>query len=205
MKHVRYPKFFMEQIDASEYKLEEDHSYYAQVQGQMEVTWARWCNCIVFTSKGIYVQCILFDPVFWAELEQKLLSYYFEHFIKFASAKLFDWNCLANNNYSDCEVLCTAKSDWACNLQLSCKNYFVQTTLYFSNRISNTMLLHSNILSCCEFTCWLGINTLHAWINYYCFVALICCGLKFFQPVWFLISFVSKNARRQRKIKTKLV
>ena len=56
----------------------------------MAVVGARLCDIIVFTSKGIYVQRILFDPVFWAVLEQKLLSYYFEHFIKFASAKLFD-------------------------------------------------------------------------------------------------------------------
>lgn len=58
----------------------------------MAVTGARWCDFIVYTSKGIYqyVQHILFDPVFWAGLKQKLLSYYFEHFIKFASAKLFD-------------------------------------------------------------------------------------------------------------------
>ena len=49
----------------------------------------RWCDFIVYTSKGIYryVQHILFDPVFWAGLKQKLLSYmyYFEHFIKFAA------------------------------------------------------------------------------------------------------------------------
>ena len=45
-----------------------------------------------------------YDPGFWTEQVQKLLSYYFEHFIKFAYAKLFNWNCVENNN-SDCEVL----------------------------------------------------------------------------------------------------
>ena len=102
-------KFFMEQTGVSECKLKEDHSYYAQVQGQMAVTGARWCDLIVYTSKGIYIQRILFDPVFWAGLKQKLLSYYFEHFLKFASAKLFEGNCQVNNN-SDCEILCTATS-----------------------------------------------------------------------------------------------
>ena len=33
----------------------------------------------------------LTDTVFWARLKQKMLSYYFERFIKFASAKL-RWN-----------------------------------------------------------------------------------------------------------------
>ena len=98
-------------------------------------------------------------PWFLGRTRQKLLSYYFEHFIKFAYAKLFNWNCLENNN-SDCEVLWTATSDWPCHLQFSCKSYFVMTSLFFFNGIGNTMLLHSNILNCREFTCWLGINTL---------------------------------------------
>ena len=46
-------------------------------------------------------------PWFLGRTRQKLLSYYFEHFIKFAYAKLFNWNCLKNKN-SDCEVLWTA-------------------------------------------------------------------------------------------------
>lgn len=100
----------MEQTGVSECKLKEDHPYYAQVQGQMAVTGARWCDFIVYTSKGIYIQRILFDPVFWAGLKQKLLSYYFEHhFLQFASAKLLEGNCPVNNN-SDCEILCTATS-----------------------------------------------------------------------------------------------
>lgn len=104
------PKFFMEQTGVSECKLKEDHPYYAQVRGQMAITGARWCDFIAYTSKGIYVERILCDPVFWAGLKQKLLSYYFEHFIKFASAKFFDGNCQVNSN-SDCEILCTVSSD----------------------------------------------------------------------------------------------
>ena len=76
---------------------------------KMAVTGAKWCDFIVYTSKGIYVQRIPFDPVFWAGLEQKLLSYYFYHFITFASAKFFQGSCQVNNN-SDCEVLRTATS-----------------------------------------------------------------------------------------------
>ena len=102
-------KFFTKQTGDRECKLKEDHPYYAQVQGQMAVTGAKWCDFIVYTSKGIYVQHIPFDPVFWAGLEQKLLSYYFYHFITFASAKFFQGSCQVNNN-SDCEVLCTATS-----------------------------------------------------------------------------------------------
>ena len=73
-------------------------------------------------------------PWFLGRTRQKLLSYYFEHFIKFAYAKLFNWNCLANNN-SDYEVLRTATSGWPWNLQFSCKSYFVITSLFFSTEL----------------------------------------------------------------------
>ena len=45
------PKFFLEQTGVLECKLKEDHPYYAQVQGQMAVTGARWCDLNVYTSK----------------------------------------------------------------------------------------------------------------------------------------------------------
>ncbi|KAL9967600.1 hypothetical protein ACROYT_G025862 [Oculina patagonica] len=102
-------KFFMEQTGVADCKLKEDHPYYAQVQGQMAVTGAQWCDFIVYTSKGIYVQRIPFDPVFWAQLQQKLYSYYFDHFIQFASAQFFQGSCQVSSN-NDCEVLCTATS-----------------------------------------------------------------------------------------------
>ena len=54
----RDAKFFMEQTGVSEFKLKEDHPYYAQAQGQMAVTGARWCGFIVYTAKGIYVQVL---------------------------------------------------------------------------------------------------------------------------------------------------
>ena len=77
---------------------------------------------------------ITYDPGFWTEQGQKLLSYHFEHFIKFAHAMLFNWNCLASNN-SDCEVLWTATSGWPCNPQFSWKSYFVMTSLFFSTEL----------------------------------------------------------------------
>ena len=100
-------KFVMEKTSDTECKLKLDHPYYAQVQGQMAVTGARWCDFIVYTSRGLYVQRITFDPIVWAELNQKLVSYYFIHFIKFASAELCQGNCQVNNS-NDCQVICTS-------------------------------------------------------------------------------------------------
>jgi len=66
-------------------KVKRDHVYFAQVQGQMGVTGASQCDFIIYTKKGISVERIAFDPTYWAELRQKLASYYFGHFIKHAS------------------------------------------------------------------------------------------------------------------------
>ena len=47
------PNFFMEKISDTQCRRKRDHVYYGQVQGQMGVTGAKWCDFIVYTSKGI--------------------------------------------------------------------------------------------------------------------------------------------------------
>ena len=51
----------------------------------MGITGVKWCDFIVYTSKGLYVERIAFDAVFWQDLRCKLLDYYFEHFLSFAA------------------------------------------------------------------------------------------------------------------------
>ena len=79
------PTLFMEKISENKCRLKRDHAYYAQVQGQMGITGAKWCDFIVYTSKGLYVERIAFDAVFWQALRSKLLDYYFEHFLSFVA------------------------------------------------------------------------------------------------------------------------
>ena len=79
------PNFFMEKVNDSDCRPKRDHEYYTQVQGQMGVTGAQWCDFIVYTSKGLYVERIPFDPAFWQNLRRELLNYYFTHFIQFAA------------------------------------------------------------------------------------------------------------------------
>ena len=51
------------------------HTYYAQVQRQMGITGAEWCDFVVFTKKGMSVERIAFDGHYWCDLERKLLLY----------------------------------------------------------------------------------------------------------------------------------
>ena len=78
--------FFCEAVNG-QCKLKRTHSYFAQVQGHMGVTGASWCDFIVYTKKGISVERIPFDAIYWADLKQKLHMFYFTHFIKTASTE----------------------------------------------------------------------------------------------------------------------
>ena len=75
--------FFLEEVHGNP-KLKRTHKYYAQVQGLMGVTGARWCDFVVYTSKGMSIERIPFDVHFWNDLSTKLKLYYFKHFLSVA-------------------------------------------------------------------------------------------------------------------------
>ena len=62
-----------------------------RVQGQMAATKARWCDFIIYTRKGLHVQRIPFDPMFWESPKQKLMSYYFTHFYQICICQTVPW------------------------------------------------------------------------------------------------------------------
>lgn len=78
--------FFCGEIDGKP-KLKENHDYYYQVQGQMGVTKAMWCDFVVYTNAGMSIQRIPFNGQFWGTLKEKLKEYYFQHFLKKAAVK----------------------------------------------------------------------------------------------------------------------
>ena len=67
-----------------------------KVQGQLGVTRAKWCDFIVYTGKGIYIERIPFDATYWQNLRTELLQYYFEHFFEICSSRFskFSWRSL---------------------------------------------------------------------------------------------------------------
>lgn len=78
--------FFLENCDGQP-KLKRDHSYYKQVQGQLGITGAKWCNFVVYTSRGMSIERIPFQEQFWLNLQQRLKDYYFTHFISKAASE----------------------------------------------------------------------------------------------------------------------
>ena len=76
--------FFLENQNG-ELKLKRNHKYYTQVQGLLGVTGARWCDFVVYTSKGMSIECIPFDDEYWKTFKGTLKSYYFNHFLSQAT------------------------------------------------------------------------------------------------------------------------
>ena len=70
-------KVVTNQDGRSSIELKRTHSYYAQVQGQMAITERKWCDFVIYTSKGISIERIRFDEEFWKNtLLPKLINFY---------------------------------------------------------------------------------------------------------------------------------
>ena len=78
------PKFVMEKLNDADCRPNRDQEYYAQVQGQTDLTAAKWCDFIVYTRKGLYVERIPFVIVYWQNLKAEFLNYHFTNFIHFS-------------------------------------------------------------------------------------------------------------------------
>ena len=76
--------FYLELCD-NKPKLKEDHEYYDQVQGQMGLTGAKWCDFIVYTKVGMSIERIPFNNSHWKKLSDRLCSVYFTYFLPVAA------------------------------------------------------------------------------------------------------------------------
>ena len=61
--------------------LRETHPYFYQIQGQMAICGAEWCDFVVYTFKGMSIQRIKFSQQFWDDTLTKLQLFYFDKFI----------------------------------------------------------------------------------------------------------------------------
>jgi len=57
-------------------QLKENHSYYAQIQGQMAIGERPWCDFVIYTQQDISVQRIIFNQSYWENNLPKLVSFY---------------------------------------------------------------------------------------------------------------------------------
>lgn len=67
---------FCLEVRNGELHLKKEHAYYYQVIGQMAVAGIAWCDFVVFTNKGLFVERIDFDHTVWATIVPKLAQFY---------------------------------------------------------------------------------------------------------------------------------
>ncbi|KAK3104382.1 hypothetical protein FSP39_000663 [Pinctada imbricata] len=73
--------------------LKHEHSYYAQIQGQMHVSGRRWCDFFVYTCNGNYTERVYYDETYFAEIVRSLDFFFFSYVLPEIKS-----NCLKNEN-----------------------------------------------------------------------------------------------------------
>jgi hypothetical protein len=79
-------KNFMLKEESGIVSLDKNHDYFVQIQGQLLVTGAPWCELVVYTTKDMHVERILPDIVFMRDILLKLAYFYKFHAVPFLSA-----------------------------------------------------------------------------------------------------------------------
>ena len=55
---------FCSEVHKDHLRLKRTQDYYIQVQGQMTLTGAKWCDFIVYTFRGLHIERIPYDEAF---------------------------------------------------------------------------------------------------------------------------------------------
>ena len=77
----KIPNFMLQYISDGSKKLNRNHVYYSQVQGQLMVSGADFCDFVVFTQKDLFVQRIFPDIAYMTDMLVKL-SLFFQNYAK---------------------------------------------------------------------------------------------------------------------------
>lgn len=80
---VRDIKDFFLTADGRQCKLKQSHKHYYQVQGQLLVTGAPFCDFVVFTKHDMYIERVFRDKPVMQLMLEKLLDFYIQHFNHF--------------------------------------------------------------------------------------------------------------------------
>lgn len=59
--------------------LKQNHQYFSQVQGQLAITKRKWCQFLVNTQKGFYLETIHFDADYVNKMEENLACFHINH------------------------------------------------------------------------------------------------------------------------------
>lgn len=72
--------FMLKEVDG-ELSLDRAHDYFYQIQGQMALTGAKWCDFVVYTKCGIVVERVEWDGEFWNSVVRQLSAFFYKYFL----------------------------------------------------------------------------------------------------------------------------
>jgi hypothetical protein len=71
---------FLQDVDGCR-SLKISHKYYTQVQMQMAITKRYWCDFVVYSTRGLYLERIHYDAVFWENVEDILTRSFYSYVV----------------------------------------------------------------------------------------------------------------------------
>jgi hypothetical protein len=78
------PKFFLTHNPRTDViSLKEDHMYYAQIQGQLMITGANFCDLVVYTHEDLFVQRLTPDITYIEHLLSTLCEFYSTYAVEY--------------------------------------------------------------------------------------------------------------------------
>ena len=78
--HVKTASSSAIHADGENVQLKRNYKYYDQVQVQLAVTSANWCDFCIFTTKGIAIEHIASD-MHWREVSIPKLEYFYDNLL----------------------------------------------------------------------------------------------------------------------------
>ena len=69
------------QLKNQGYTLKTNHMYFHQIQGQMGITGAKWCDFMVYCKEDMHLERIKFDKEFFQSMKDKVDTFYFTYFL----------------------------------------------------------------------------------------------------------------------------
>ena len=81
------PSFYCSIDENGKPFLKENTDYFQQVQSQMGITGAQWCDIAFLFNKGLLIIRVLFLKQHWLDCKENLTSFYFRHFLKHVSSE----------------------------------------------------------------------------------------------------------------------
>ena len=78
---LNHQEFCLECVEGS-VRLNRNHKFYAQVQGEMAIMYMPWCDFVVWTGaqkNNIFVERVHFDAEFVSMMMPKLVEFYLKH------------------------------------------------------------------------------------------------------------------------------